>query len=68
VTVVPADRQDVLLYEVLVGPSSPVVAEIEIPLVWSIDLSIILRDAAEGGSRVVLHASRLVAVAADGVP
>jgi len=61
VTVVPADRQNVVLYEVLVGLSSPVAVEIEIPLAWSTDLSVILRDAATGGSRGVLHASRLVA-------
>jgi hypothetical protein len=60
VTVVPTDRQEVVLYEVLVGPSAPATTEIDIPLIWQQPVSLILRDAAEGGSRTLICASHLV--------
>jgi Glycosyl transferases group 1 len=59
VTIVPVNCQEVL-YEVVIGPSSPGAVEIDIPLAWSVDLSVILRNADEGASLVVLSASRLV--------
>lgn len=60
VTVVPTDRQDVVLNEVLVGPSAPAAAEVDIPLLWQEPVSVILRDAADGGSRALICALQLV--------
>jgi hypothetical protein len=60
VTVVPTDRQVGVLYEVLVGPSAPATTEVDIPLTWQEPVSVILRDAAGGGCRALICASRLV--------